>query len=132
MYHILLLYYYTVPLDGTSSVEFDCDSNSAQHCLSTSVQYQCTVTGSNILNWRIRDDNMTSLGTDAYTPVNDLVTTPEPFTMGLPFFTDLSSTSPSLISNISFTVQSSINEYTIHCEDGDGKMENCTVNVIDG
>ena len=103
--------------------------NPAQQCLSTSVQYQCTVTDSNILNWRIRDDNMTSLGTDAYTPVNDLVTTPEPFTMGLPFFTDLSSTSPSLISNISFTVQSSINGYTIHCEDGHGNMENCTIDI---
>ena len=98
-------------------------------CLNISVQYQCTVTDSNILSWRIRDENMTSLGTVAYTTVNDLVTTPEPFPMSLPFFTDYTSKSPSLISNISFTVQSSINGYTIHCEDGDGNMENCTIDI---
>ena len=103
----------------------------AQQCLSTSVQYQCTVTDSNIALWRIRDDIMTSLGTVDYTTVGHLVTTPAPFPNSLPFFTDYSSKSPSLISNISFTVQSSINGYTIHCEDGDGNMENCTINVID-
>ena len=74
---------------------------------------------------------MTSLGTVSYTTVADLVTTPAPFPNSLPFFTDYISKSPSLISNISFTVQSSINGYTIHCEDGDGNMENCTINVID-
>ncbi len=103
--------------------------SSERICLSTSVQYQCTVTDSNILNWRIRDENMTSLGTLAYTPVNDLVTTLAPFPNSLPFFTDYTSKSPSLISNISFTVQSSINGYTIHCEDGDGNMENCIIDI---
>ena len=103
-----------------------------EYCLNNDpVQYQCTVTDSIILQWRIRDVNMASLGTEAYTTVNDLVTTPEPFPNSLPFFTDYTSKSPSLISNISFTVQSSINGYTIHCEDGDGNMENCTV-VIPG
>ena len=85
----------------------------------------------NVLQWRIRDENMTSLGTVLYGTQSDLVTIPAPFPHNLPFFTDLSSTSPSLISNISFTVQSSINGYTIHCEDGDGNMENCTIEVID-
>ena len=114
----------------TSTVEFDCIPT--QQCLSTSVQYQCTVTDSNIVLWRIRDENMTSLGTVDYTTVGHLVTTPAPFPNSLPFFTDYTSKSPSLISNISFTVQSSINGYTIHCEDGDGIMENCIINVIDG
>ena len=41
----------------------------------------------------------------------------------------LSSTSPSLISSISFTVQSSINGYTILCEDGGGDYENCTIYI---
>ena len=70
---------------------------------------------------------MTSLATEAYTTSSDLVTTPVPFSNSLPSFTDYTSKSPSLISNISFTVQSSINGYTIHCQDGDGNMENCTV-----
>ncbi len=74
---------------------------------------------------------MTSLGTESYTTVNDLVTTPAPFPNSLPFFTDYTSKSPSLISNISFTVQSSINGYTIHCEDEEGNMENCTIDIID-
>ena len=115
---------------GIGVASFAC--NPAQQCLSTSVQYQCTVTDSNVLNWRIRDENMTSLGTVAYTTVNDLVTTPEPFPNSLPFFTDYTSKSPSLISNISYTVQSSINGYTIHCEDIDGNMENCTIDIAGG
>ena len=72
---------------------------------------------------------MTSLGTKSYTTTSNLATTPGPFN-SLPFFTDYTSKSPSLISNISFTVQSSINGYTIHCEDGDGNMENCTIDII--
>ena len=72
---------------------------------------------------------MTSLGTVLYGTQSDLVTTPAPFTNSLPFFVDYTSKSPSLISNISFTVQSSINGYTIHCEDGDGNMENCTIEI---
>ena len=109
-------------------MEFSC--NPAQQCLSlsTSVQYQCTVTDSNVLLWRIRNENMASLETVAYTTVNDLVTTPAPFP-SLPFFTDYTSKSPSLISNISFAVQSNINGYTIHCEDGDGNVENCAIEV---
>ncbi len=114
-------------IDAESTVELNCIP--AQQCLSTSIQYQCTVTDSNILNWRIRDENMTSLGTQAYTTSSDLVTTPAPFHNSLPFFTDYTSKSPSLISNISFTVQSSINGYTIHCDDGDGDMENCTIDI---
>ena len=106
------------------------DIRTEEQCLNKPVQYQCTVTDSNILIWRIRDENMTSLGTVSYAAVADLVTTPAPFVpSSLPFFTDYTSKSPSLISNISFTVQSSINGYTIHCEDGDGNMEKCTINI---
>ena len=102
-----------------------------EYCLNNDLQYQCIVTGSVLMRWRIRDEDMTSLGTEAYDNGADLVATPAPFPNSLPFFTDYTSKSPSLISNISFTVQSSINGYTIHCEDGDGNMENCTV-VIPG
>ena len=105
------------------------DFKSWNGCLDQAVQYQCTVTDSNVLQWRIRDENMTSLGTVLYGTQSDLVTIPAPFPHNVPFFTDLSSTSPSLISNISFHVQSSINGYTIHCENGDGNMENCTIDI---
>ncbi len=74
---------------------------------------------------------MTSLGTQSYANSSDLVTTPVPFLNSFPFFIDFTSKSPSLISSISFTVQSSINGYTIHCEDGDGNMENFTIEIID-
>ena len=94
------------------------------------MQYQCTVTDSSTLLWRIRNENMTSLGTEAYDHNGVLMTTPGQFPNSLPFFTDFTSKSPSLISNISFAVQSSINGYTIHCEDIDGNMENCTVEII--
>ena len=43
---------------------------------------------------------MTSLGTVAYITVADLVITPELFPNSLPFFTDYTSNSPSLISNM--------------------------------
>ncbi len=72
---------------------------------------------------------MTSLGTEAYTTSSDLESY-TPINAVPQFSTDLSSTSPSLISNISFTVQSSINGYTILCEDADGNMENCTIDII--
>ena len=108
-------------------MDFSC--NPAQQCLSTSIQNQCTVTDSTLMRWRIRDEIMTSLGTVSYDIGDDLVTTPAPFPNSLPFFTDYTSKSPSLISNISFTVQSSINGYTIHCEDIDGNMENCTIDI---
>ena len=113
--------------DVNCDVQLQCGID--EYCLNNDpVQYQCIVTGSTILQWRIRDVNMTSLATEAYTTGSDLVTTPAPFP-NIPFFTDFISKSPTLISNISFTVQSSINGYTIHCEDGDGNMENCTVNI---
>ena len=57
------------------------------------------------------------------------MTTPDPFSNSLPIFTDYTSKSLSLISNISFPVQSSINGYTMHCEDGDQNMENCTIDI---
>ena len=114
-------------IDVESTVDFNCIP--AQQCLSAPVQYQCTVTDSNNILWRIRDENMTSLGTDSYTTNSDLVTTPALFPNSLPFFTDYTSKSPSLISNVSFTVQSSINGYTIHCEDGDLDMEICTIDI---
>ena len=110
-------------------MQFQCGVD--EYCLNNDpVQYQCTVTDSGILLWRIRDENMTSLGTVTYiSAISDLVMRPNPFPSSLPFCTDYTSNSPSLISNLSFTVQSSINGYTIHCQDEDGDMENCTIDI---
>ena len=108
-------------------VQFSCVPE--YQCLSESVQYQCIVTQSSSLLWRIRDESMVSLGTVSYTTSSNL----SPFSniIGVEqFSTDLSSTSPSLISNISFTVQSSINGYTIQCEDAGGvDTKTCTVDI---
>ncbi len=71
---------------------------------------------------------MTSLDTRTYADGDDLSVS-STFDNAPDFSTDLSSTSPSIISNISFTVQSSINGYTILCEDAGGDSENCTINV---
>ena len=71
---------------------------------------------------------MTTLATETYSDGDSLV----PFThiTNAPdFSTDLSSTSPSIISNISFTVQTSINRYTIQCGAAGGDSENCTINI---
>ncbi len=71
---------------------------------------------------------MTTLGTKAYTD-GDIISATTPIHNALDFSTDLSSTSPSIISNISFTVQSSINGYTILCRDAGEDSESCTINI---
>ena len=72
---------------------------------------------------------MVSLGTYSHTTSSNLVS----FTTiagAEQFSTDLSSTSPNLTSTISFTVQSSINGYTIHCVDAGGvDTKSCTVDI---
>ncbi len=40
-------------------------------CLTPPVQYQCIVTDSIILTWRIRDETMTTLGTETYSDGDD-------------------------------------------------------------
>ncbi len=85
--------------------------------------------GSNdILRWRIRDESMTTLDTETYSN-GDSIASFTPIDNAPDFSTDLSSASPSIISNISFTLQSSINGYSILCEDLGGDSESCTVNI---
>ncbi len=74
---------------------------------------------------------MTVLDTKTYSDGDKLVSF-SPNTNAPNFSTDLSSISPSIISNISFTVQTSINGYTIQCEDLGGDSESCTINMIQG
>ena len=46
----------------------------------------------------------------------------------LEFSTDLPSESPNFVSNVSFIVQSSINGYSVHCEDANEDVS-CTINI---
>ncbi len=71
---------------------------------------------------------MTTIGAETYSDEDGLVSLSQTITNAPDFSTDLSKASPSIISNISFTVQSSINGYTIQCEDG-GDSESCTINI---
>ncbi len=71
---------------------------------------------------------MSSIGTETYATSN--IISPTISISNAPdFSTDLSSTNP-LISTISFTVQSSINGYTIVCEDAGGDSESCTIDIL--
>ena len=105
------------------NVEFSCD---AKLCLSQQVEYQCTADSP--LRWRIRNETMSELDTQSYL-FEDTVNTPG-IIDGAPEFTTvlISNTNP-LISNISFTVQSSIEDYTIECETPGVNITECVINI---
>ena len=96
-------------------------------CLTQPVQYQCIVTDSPILRWRVRNETSVSLSTRTYSD-GDILLPTTPLTNVPNFSADLSSIDP-LISNILFIVQSCINGYSVHCEDGNGADTNCTINI---
>ena len=75
------------------------------------------------LTWRIRNET-SDLGSTTYTSLG--ITSPN--TLAGDFSVQQLSTNP-LVSTISFTVQSSINGYTILCEEGGGDNETCTINI---
>ena len=58
------------------------------------------------------DENGTQIGADVS---HNSVSTPDPVKIGLFTFEQISETP--LVSNVSFTVQSSIDRYTVVCED---------------
>ena len=115
-----LLLYFIIFTGVNCIIQFQHDT---EQCLDQLVEYQCTVTGTGFtsLTWRISDDNGTQLGnTVSYTSnggIGALVTIGE-FTVE-----QLQPVSP-VVSNISFTVQSSINGYTIECEDSTNALNN--------
>ena len=106
--HCLILFYI---IGGVHSA-FQLPHDTVQ-CLDQTVEYQCTVSGS-ILRWRLLDENQTPIETILYTSdeVGSIVQLDnDRFTFG-----QLSPASP-IVSNVSFTVQSSIDGYTIRCID---------------
>ena len=113
--------------DVNGDVQFQCSI--PEYCLDASVQHECEVLASVFLRWSITNEKTVLLGQLSYTLNQNLVQTPVMFPNNPPFYTDLTSSYPRLTSSISFTVQSSINGYTIQCEDFEGNMKNCTINI---
>lgn len=98
-----------------------------EHCVNESIQYQCIVSDEGTLRWRIRNGTAT-LATISYTDGDAVRVGFSTINGASQFSTDLSSATPLLISNISFTVQSSISGYTIVCEDGTDN-KSCPINI---
>ena len=99
-------------MSSQDAVVLNCDGN---YCLNELVQCECTVTGFP-LRWRVRDESMSQLGTQSYLVS---VSTENVTTMiggATEFSTVLLSNNNPLVSRLSFTVQSSINGYTVECE----------------
>ncbi len=108
-----------------ATIQFPHDT---EQCLGQLVEYQCTVDAV-LLNWRVFDNNQAQLsdGFAAYSTVGIGPTV----TIGEGVFTVEQLQQSPVISNISFTVQSSINGYTILCEDAiTTNNENLTINII--
>ena len=100
-----------------------------EQCLDQLVEYQCTVTGTGFtsLTWKISEDNGTQLGNTVTYTSNSIGAS---VTIGGVFTVEQLQPSSPIVSNISFTVQSSINGYTIVCEDSATmNNENLTINV---
>ncbi len=95
-----------------SQIQFQPDTT---HCNGEPVEYQCSI-DTNVFTWRVLQNNGTQFGIDAGYIRNSNA---EPSTIGDVFIPErLSAVTVSpLVSNISFTAQSSINGYTIVCED---------------
>ena len=126
LYRLIFIVFSTIYCISTADVQFGCDS---PQCLSTLVQYQCIVNGSNILTWRILDENMNQIGTARTHLIGGGISSSFS-AIGAPadaFSTDLSSESP-LTSDIRYTVQESFDGYTIRCEDG-AEMRDCTIDI---
>ena len=114
-------FYYNT--DSSANVEFSCD---AELCLSQQVEYQCTADSP--IRWRIRDETMSELDTQPYIS-GDTVNILADIDGAPDFSTILISNTNPLISNISFTVQSSIEDYTIECETPGVDSEECVINI---
>ena len=86
------------------------------------------MTGTGFLTWRILEDDGTQLGNIVSYTSNGIGASN---TIGGEFTVEQLQPASPVVSNISFTVQSSINGYTIVCEDSATmNNENLTINVL--
>ena len=122
-FHSKCLYVILIFSGVNCTIQFQHDT---EQCLDQPVEYQCTVTGTGFLTWRILEDDGTQLGgTVSYTSSGGGA----PVTIGGEFTVEQLQSLP-IVSNISFTVQSSINGYTIVCEDSAAmNNENFIINI---
>ena len=109
------------------TIQFQHDT---EQCLDQLVEYQCTVTGTGFtaLTWRILEDDGTPFGNAVTYTSNGIGAT---ITIGGVFAVEQLQPASPVVSTISFTVQSSINGYTIVCEDSINTLnnENFTINI---
>ena len=122
-----LLLYFIIFTGVNCIIQFQHDT---EQCLDQLVEYQCTVTGTGFtsLTWRISEDDGTPFGNAVPYTSNVYGTSNE---IGGEFIVEQLQPSSPVVSNISFTVQSSINGYTIVCEDSTNTLnnENFTINI---
>ena len=109
--------------DVHCDIQFQHDT---EQCLGQLVEYQCIMPiETEILAWTVNNDDGRPLSLPVAFPNSTLASS---YTLEEFLFEHLS-TSP-IVSNISFTVQSSINGYTIVCENYRAKInENFTINI---
>ena len=116
-------WYFFPPVTG-GDVQFQCYT---QYCLQDMVNYQCEVIDINsVLQWAIFDETTASIDSQLFSTANAIMVVQDIEQ----FSTVLVSKSPSLLSNISFTVTSDIDGYTIRCGEFNGDARNCTINII--
>ncbi len=123
-YYPFNLYYYS---GVNSEIQFQPDTT--QHCDGEPVEYQCSVDAFTLV-WSVLQNNGTQFGTDVAYVLNVIT---DPGTIEDVFIPErLSAVSVSpIVSNISFTAQSSINGYTILCIDGSNlNSKNVTIKGI--
>ena len=111
--------------DVNSQIQFQPDTT---HCNGEPVEYQCSV-DTNVLTWSVLQNNGTQFGTDALYAFSSNGVPSSIEGVFIPERLSAISVSP-ILSNISFTVQSSINGYTILCTDGSLNNENVTITGI--
>ena len=109
-YFTFTIYYFSVV---NSQIQFQPDTT--HHCNGEPVEYQCSI-DTVILIWRVLLNNGTQFGTDASYILNSDQATSSIEGVFIPERLSAVQVSP-IVSNISFTAQSSINGYTILCED---------------
>ena len=134
MVECLKLYNILMPhvaiIDCYQSTGVHCTSqfqHDTEQCLDQLVEYQCTVTGTGFLTWRILKDDGTQLGNIVSYSSNGIGASN---TIGGVFTVEQLQPASPIVSNISFTVQSSINGYTIVCEDSLNMNDSFTINVL--
>ena len=122
---IILQLLYNYDFSGVNSqIQFQPDTT--QHCNGEPVDYQCSIDAF-ILSWRVLQNNGTQFGTDATYVLNSNAEPSSIEDVFMPERLSAVSLSP-LVSNISFTAQSSINGYTIQCINGNN-LNNINVTI---